>query len=232
MLFMFPVSAATPQSFPLKERWSPFSSPDLQKPLLQVSYASSSSLPARWTWLTLRNQILFSRIWQIIVTLFIWTLLIPHLAVLPHYKCFDISYKVREPSVLQSTAQHRKRSTQSDTALLPTNVFFKTQTPLSVLARRPGSKVTPLRPCPAMIIRTFVVQTLNDLFVVALIVVDTVSQEKAMDRTLEQAMELARSMKRTTDRMAQRLSADLAKAQHLRKLHSKQPPGGRKHHSL
>ncbi|KAG7525889.1 hypothetical protein JOB18_033239 [Solea senegalensis] len=35
------------ESFYSKERWSPLSSPSLQKPLLQVNYCSSSSLPAR-----------------------------------------------------------------------------------------------------------------------------------------------------------------------------------------
>lgn len=66
----------------------------------------------------------------------------------------NISYKVREPSALQSTSQHRKRSTQSDTALLPTNVFFKrTQTPSSVSARRSGSKVTSFHLFPTLIIR-------------------------------------------------------------------------------
>lgn len=53
-----------------------------------------------------------------------------------------------------------------------------------------------------------------------------------MNRTLDQAIEVARSMKRTTDRMAKRLSADLAKAQLHRKLHSTQPLGGRKHHAM
>lgn len=47
IFFMFLMSAATTESFYSKERWSLFSSPYLQKPLLQVSYASSSSLPAR-----------------------------------------------------------------------------------------------------------------------------------------------------------------------------------------
>lgn len=42
-------SAAAVESFYTKERWSVPSSPSLQKPLLQVSYASSSSLPARYT---------------------------------------------------------------------------------------------------------------------------------------------------------------------------------------
>ncbi|GLD58581.1 AT-hook-containing transcription factor-like protein [Lates japonicus] len=147
------------ESFYSKERWSPLSSPSLQRPLLQVSYGSSSSLPA--------------------------------------------SYKVREPP-LQSTSHHRKRSTQSDTALLPSNVFFqRTLSPVSVpsktvsrTGRRRGSK------------------------------------EEEMNRTLDQAIEVARSMKRTTDRMAKRLSADLAKAQLHRKLHNMQPLGGRKHHGL
>ncbi|MED6248918.1 hypothetical protein ATANTOWER_007007 [Ataeniobius toweri] len=70
------------KSFNIKERWSP----SLQKPLLQVNYGSSCSLPA--------------------------------------------SYKVREPQ-LQSSPFHRKRSTQSDTALLPSNVYFQ-ETPSSV----------------------------------------------------------------------------------------------------
>ncbi|KAM9349925.1 uncharacterized protein aknad1 [Symphorus nematophorus] len=143
------------ESFYSKERWSLFSSPCPQKPLLQVSYASSSSLPA--------------------------------------------SYKVREPP-LQSTSHHRKRSTQSDSALLPSNVYFqRTLSPVSVpskTGRHRGSK------------------------------------EEEMNRTLDQAIEVARSMKRTTDRMAKRLSADLAKAQLHRKLHSMQPLGGRKHHAL
>lgn len=53
-----------------------------------------------------------------------------------------------------------------------------------------------------------------------------------MSKTLDQAIEVARSMKRTTDRMAKRLSADLAKSQLDRRLHSTQPLGGRKHHVL
>ncbi|XP_071348403.1 protein AKNAD1-like [Trachinotus anak] len=150
---------AITESFYSKERWSLLSSPSLQKPLLQVSYGSSCSLPA--------------------------------------------SYKVREPP-LQPVSHHRKRSTQSDTALLPSNVFFQqTLSPVSVpskavsrTGRRRGSK------------------------------------EEEMDRTLDQAIEVARSMKRTTDRMARRLSADLAKAQLCRKLHNMQPLEGRKHHAL
>uniref|UniRef100_UPI0037E85A5C microtubule organization protein AKNA-like n=1 Tax=Semicossyphus pulcher TaxID=241346 RepID=UPI0037E85A5C len=147
------------ESFSSKRRCSLFSSSSLQKPLLQVSYGSSSSLPA--------------------------------------------SYKVRELP-LQSTPHHRKRSTQSDTALLPSNVYFqRTLTPASApsktssrTGRRRGSK------------------------------------EEEMNRTLDQAIEVARNMKRTTDRMAKRLSADLAQAHDHRKLHSMQPLGGRRHHAL
>ncbi|XP_021178279.2 uncharacterized protein LOC110369285 [Fundulus heteroclitus] len=84
------------RSFNFKERWSP----SLQKPLLQVSYGSSCSLPA--------------------------------------------SYKVREPE-LQSTFSHRKRSTQSDTTLLPSNMYFQqpvppVPVPLRGTRRRRGKK--------------------------------------------------------------------------------------------
>ncbi|KAJ4936265.1 hypothetical protein JOQ06_000864 [Pogonophryne albipinna] len=138
------------ESFYSKGRTSLFSS--LQKPLLQVSYGSCSSLPA--------------------------------------------SYKVREPPL----HVHRKRSTQSDTALLPSDVYFqRTPSPAAVSSktisrtgRRRGSK------------------------------------EEEMSRTLDQAIEVARSMKRTTDRLAKRLSADLAEA-HLHSILHKQPRGGRKH---
>lgn len=62
-----------------------------------------------------------------------------------HFKC---SYKVREIPQ-QSTSHHRKRSTQSDTALLPSNVYFqRTLSPVSVpsktssrTGRHKGSKV-------------------------------------------------------------------------------------------
>ncbi|XP_056246478.1 uncharacterized protein LOC130178375 isoform X1 [Seriola aureovittata] len=151
---------AVMEGFYSKEGWSLLASPSLQKPLLQVGYGSSSSLPA--------------------------------------------SYKVREPPPPLSVSHHRKRSTQSDTALLPSNVYFKqTLSPVSLpsktvsrTGRRRGSK------------------------------------EEEMGRTLDQAIEVARSMKRTTDRMAKRLSADMDKAQLSRKLHNMQPLGGRKHHAL
>ncbi|KAI3375007.1 hypothetical protein L3Q82_021535, partial [Scortum barcoo] len=145
------------ESFYSKPRWSLLFSPSLQKPLLQVSYGSSSSLPA--------------------------------------------SYKVREP---QSTSHHEERSTQSDTALLPSNVYFqRTLSPVSAPSRT-SSRTSRRRG----------------------------SKEEEMSRTLDQAIEVARSMKRTTDRMARRLSADLAKAKLHRKIHNMQPQGGRKHQAI
>ncbi|XP_033507272.2 uncharacterized protein aknad1 [Epinephelus lanceolatus] len=147
------------ERFYSKERWSLFSSPSLQKPLLQVSYGSSSSLPA--------------------------------------------SYKVREPP-LHSMSHHRKHSTQSDTALLPSNVYFQRMPSPASAPSKTGSRTGRRRG----------------------------SKEEDMNRTLDQAIEVARNMKRTTDRMAKRLSADLAKAQLYRKLHHMQPLEGRKHHEL
>ncbi|XP_042353106.1 protein AKNAD1-like [Plectropomus leopardus] len=150
---------AVTESFYSNERWSLFSSPSPQKPLLQVSYGSHCSLPA--------------------------------------------SYKVREPP-LHSMSHHRKRSTQSDTALLPSNVYFqRTPSPASVPLKT-GSRTGRRRG----------------------------SKEEEINRTLDQAIEVARSMKRTTARMARRLSADLAEAQLHRKLHNMKPLGGRKHHAL
>lgn len=47
----------------------------------------------------------------------------------------ESSYKVKEAQ-LQSTSCHRKRSTQSDTALLPNNVYFQqTPPPVSVSSK-------------------------------------------------------------------------------------------------
>ncbi|XP_034744654.1 protein AKNAD1-like isoform X1 [Etheostoma cragini] len=153
------LQTAVMESFHSKERWSLFSSASLQKPLLQVSYGSSSSLPA--------------------------------------------SYKVREPP-LQSVSHHRKHSTQSDSALLPSNVYFQ-RTPSPVLVpSKTGSRTGRRRG----------------------------TKEDDMNRTLDHAIEVARSMKRTTDRMAKRLSADLSEAQVHRKQYSMQPPGGRKHHAF
>ncbi|XP_029929898.1 uncharacterized protein aknad1 [Myripristis murdjan] len=142
-----------------KERWPLFSSPALQKPLLQVNYGSSCSLPA--------------------------------------------SYKVREPP-LQPMSQHWKRSSQSDTALLPSNVYFqRTLSPVLVPSKSSSRKSR-----------------------------HKGSKEEEMNRTLDRAIETARSMKRTTDRMAKRLSADLATASLYRKLHNMQPLEGRKHNAL
>ncbi|XP_047198005.1 microtubule organization protein AKNA isoform X2 [Hippoglossus stenolepis] len=145
------------ESFYSRRRWSPLSSLALQKPLLQVSYGSSSSLPA--------------------------------------------SYKLREPP--QSTSHHRKRSTQSDSALLPSNVFFQRTLSPGAAPSKTVSRTGTRR-----------------------------GSKEEMNRTLDQAIEVARSMKRTTDRMAKRLSADLGKAQLNKKLHNTQPLGGRKHHAF
>ncbi|XP_071392949.1 serine-rich adhesin for platelets-like [Centroberyx affinis] len=142
-----------------KERWSLFSSPPLHKPLLQVNYGSSCSLPA--------------------------------------------SYKVREPPP-QSVSHQWKRSTQSDTALLPSNVYFQRTLSPVLAPSKTGSRASRRRG----------------------------SKEEEMNRTLDLAIETARSMKRTTDRMAKSLSADLAKAQLYRRLHTMQPLGGRNHNAF
>ncbi|XP_037837884.1 protein AKNAD1 isoform X2 [Kryptolebias marmoratus] len=147
------------KSFYSKDRWSLLSTPSLQKPLLQVNYGSSCSLPA--------------------------------------------SYKVWEPP-LQSVSWQRKASTQSDSALLPSNVLFQ-RTP------------SPVSPPPRTISKTNRRRG---------------KKEEDMSRTLDQAIDVARCMKRTTDRMARRLSADLAKAQLHRKLYNMQPHGGRKHQTF
>ncbi|XP_037537261.1 protein AKNAD1-like [Nematolebias whitei] len=147
------------RSFISNDRWSPLSTPSLQKPLLQVNYGSSSSLPA--------------------------------------------SYKVREPQLMSVSCQ-RNHFTQSDSALLPSNMLFQ-QTPSPVSLRsRTSSKTRRHRG----------------------------KKEEDMSRTLDQAIEVARSMKRTTDRMARRLSADLVQAQLHRKLYNLQPLGGRKHQTF
>ncbi|XP_068427136.1 microtubule organization protein AKNA isoform X2 [Clinocottus analis] len=141
------------ESFYSKESWSLFPSASLQKPLLQVGYGSSSSLPA--------------------------------------------SYKVRE-TPLRPMSHQRKRSTQSDSALLPSNVFFqRTPSPASWPSKT-GSRSGRCRG----------------------------TKEVEMSRSLDQAIEVARCMKRTTDRMAKRLSADLAEAHLHRRAHSVQPPPG------
>ncbi|XP_055007900.1 microtubule organization protein AKNA-like [Boleophthalmus pectinirostris] len=121
------------------EKWSPIYSTAIHKPLLQVNYGSSSSLPA--------------------------------------------SYKLREYP-LQPAAYNRKRSTQSDSALLPSNVFFqRTMSPLSAPSKLGGRTTR-----------------------------HSQNKEEDIHRTLDKAIEVAHSMKKTTDRMAKCLSADLAKA--------------------
>ncbi|KAJ8274469.1 hypothetical protein COCON_G00090940 [Conger conger] len=115
----------------------------LQKPLLQVNYGSSYSLPA--------------------------------------------GFKVMEP---QSAGQHRGRSTQSDSALLPSNIYFQ----------RPQGK-------PRACSRASSTSTHRG------------SEDEDISRTLDRAIEAARSMKRRTDRMAESLSADLAKAELQSKLY-------------
>ncbi|XP_064197233.1 microtubule organization protein AKNA-like [Anguilla rostrata] len=113
-----------------------------QKPLLQVNYGSSYSLPA--------------------------------------------GFKALEP---QPAGQQRGRSTQSDSALLPSNIYFQRPRGRAPASSRSSS------PC-----------TYRG------------SEDEDISRTLDRAIEAARSMKRRTDRMAQSLSADLAKAELQRKL--------------
>eukprot|EP00066_Takifugu_rubripes_P025492 XP_011614758.1 PREDICTED: protein AKNAD1 [Takifugu rubripes] len=140
-----------------KEHRPAFTSTYHQKPLLQVNYGSSSSLPA--------------------------------------------SYKIREPSELQNTKHHRKRSTQSDTALLPSDVYFqRTPSPASVASKN-GSKESRSKR----------------------------SKEDDIIMSLDMAIELARNMKQTTDKMAKRLSADLSESHSRRTPHNMQPLEGSKH---
>lgn len=154
---------------------------------------------------------------------------------------FKSSYKMREQSLLQSVSHHRKHSTQSDTALLPSNVYFqRTLSPESApfktgsrAGRQRGSKVRSFHVCrtSAFYLKANIWLLLWHFFRL-IRKFFTVFQEEEMNRTLDQAIEVARSMKRTTDRMAKRLSADLAKAQLHRTPHSMQSLGGRKHQAL
>ncbi|KAM6948322.1 uncharacterized protein aknad1 [Aplochiton taeniatus] len=109
-------------------------------------------------------------------------------------------FKVKEPP-LQSVTNPRRRSTQSDTALLPSNVYFQRTLPPTFISSKAGSRATRRKG----------------------------SKEEEMSRTLDHAIEAARSMKRTTDRMAKSLSADLAKAQLHRNLNNIQRLGTRGH---
>nr|XP_046215454.1 uncharacterized protein LOC124041661 [Oncorhynchus gorbuscha] len=128
------------------------SSQPLQKPLLQVNYGSSCSIPA--------------------------------------------GFKVQEQ---QSVSHHRRRSTQSDSALLPSNVYFQQTFPPALSPPRTG-----------------VIASRHKA-----------SGDEDINRTLDRAIEAARIMKRTTDRMAKSLSADLAKVELYRKLHGLHPLTGR-----
>ncbi|XP_071232632.1 uro-adherence factor A-like [Salvelinus alpinus] len=130
----------------------PLSSQPLQKPLLQVNYGSSCSLPA--------------------------------------------GFKVREQ---QSVSHHRRRSTQSDSALLPSNVYFQRTFPPALSPPRTGGRASRHK----------------------------ASKDEDINRTLDRAIEAVRIMKRTTDRMAKSLSADLAKVELYRKLHGFHPLTGR-----
>ncbi|XP_035277665.1 microtubule organization protein AKNA-like [Anguilla anguilla] len=95
-------------------------------------------------------------------------------------------FKALEP---QPAGQQRGRSTQSDSALLPSNIYFQRPRGRAPASSRSSS------PC-----------TYRG------------SEDEDISRTLDRAIEAARSMKRRTDRMAQSLSADLAKAELQRKL--------------
>lgn len=163
---------------------------------------------------------------------------------------FKSSYKVREQSLLQSISHHRKHSTQSDTALLPSNVYFqRTLSPESApfktgsrAGRQRGIKVSSVHVRLCSLLFHFTEHLLSiskqifgcccDIFFHVIRKFFTGFQDEETNRTLDQAIEVARSMKRTTDRMAKRLSTDLAKAQLHRKPHSMQPLGGRKHQAL
>ncbi|KAM6918231.1 uncharacterized protein aknad1 [Xenentodon cancila] len=113
------------------------------------------------------------------------------------------SYKVREPQ-MQSLSGPRKRSTQSDTALLPNNVYFQQTRSLVSVSSRTASRTSRHRG----------------------------KKEEDVNRTLDQAIEVARSMQRSADHMARRLSADLAKTQLRRKLPNLQPLGDRRHQAF
>ncbi|KAL0966460.1 hypothetical protein UPYG_G00295550 [Umbra pygmaea] len=133
-----------------KARYPPSSKPR-EKPLLQVNYGSSCSLPANF------------KVWE-----------------------------------QNSVSQHRRISTQSDSALLPSNIYFQRTLPPAH-----GSPKTGGRSRRHM-----------------------TNKEEDINRTLDRAIEAALCMKRTTDKMAKSLSADLAKAAFYRKLHGLKPLTG------
>ncbi|XP_041752630.2 microtubule organization protein AKNA [Coregonus clupeaformis] len=104
-------------------------------------------------------------------------------------------FKVQEQ---QSVSHHRRRSTQSDSALLPSNVYFQRTFQPALSPPRTGGRASRHK----------------------------ASKDEDINRTLDRAIEAARSMKRTTDRMAKSLSADLAKVELYRKLHGLHPLTG------
>ncbi|XP_036412776.1 uncharacterized protein LOC118797512 [Colossoma macropomum] len=102
-------------------------------------------------------------------------------------------FKVQDQQSDPETSS-RRRSTQSDTAMLPSNVYFQRTSPL------------PTSPC-----KTRGRSRRQRV------------KEEAINRTLDKALEAALMMKQTTDRMAKTLSADLAKAQIYRKFQGLHP---------
>ncbi|KAJ8011601.1 hypothetical protein DPEC_G00059950 [Dallia pectoralis] len=123
----------------------------LDKPLLQVNYGSSCSLPA--------------------------------------------GFKAQEQ---QSVSHYRRRSTQSDSALLPSNVFFQRTLPPALSPPRTRGRAGRHK----------------------------TSKDEDINRMLDRAIEAAKCMKKTTDRMAKCLSVDLAKAGLSRRLCALHPLTG------
>ncbi|KAI4885446.1 hypothetical protein NFI96_001414, partial [Prochilodus magdalenae] len=107
----------------------------------------------------------------------------------PPSSSFKVNDHQSDPEV-----SRRRRSTQSDTAMLPSNVYFQRTSPLPTSPGRSRGRSRSQR-----------------------------VKEEAINRTLDKALEAAFLMKQTTDRMAKTLSADLAKAQIYRKLHRLHP---------
>ncbi|XP_072525549.1 uncharacterized protein [Salminus brasiliensis] len=107
------------------------------------------------------------------------------------------SFKVRDQQS-DSEVSSRRRTTQSDSAMLPSNVYFQRTSPLPASACR-----TRGRPWRQKISKC--------------------GQEEAINRSLDKALEAALLMKQTTDRMAKTLSTDLAKTRTYRKLHGIHP---------
>uniref|UniRef100_A0A3B1KFF8 AKNA domain containing 1 n=1 Tax=Astyanax mexicanus TaxID=7994 RepID=A0A3B1KFF8_ASTMX len=111
-------------------------------------------------------------------------------------------FKVQD-QLSDSEVSSRRRTTQSDSAILPSNVYFQRTSPLPTSPCR--SRARPRR--------------------------QRASKEEAINRTLDKALEAAMLMKQTTDRMAKTLSTDLAKAQTYRKLNGLHPDQPRLDHS-